>query len=107
MASYRRAIARACDVAFPPPKPLAQQQGETQQQWIERLSAEQREELKQWQKDHRWHPHQLRHNAGTRIRKEFGLEVARAVLGHRSAVVTEVYAELNSNLAASVMEKIG
>src|SRR5512135_3803341 len=24
-----------------------------------------------------WHPHQLRHNAGTYLRKEFGLEVAR------------------------------
>jgi len=54
-----------------------------------------------------WHPHQLRHNAATRLRKEFGLELARAVLGHRSPVVTEIYAELDGNLAAGVMEKIG
>jgi integrase len=31
-----------------------------------------------------WHPHQLRHNAATRLRREFGLDVARAVLGHSS-----------------------
>ncbi|MEO6811659.1 MAG: tyrosine-type recombinase/integrase [Isosphaeraceae bacterium] len=42
-----------------------------------------------------WHPHQLRHNAATRLRKEFGLDVARAVLGHRSPSVTELYAQLD------------
>jgi len=41
-----------------------------------------------------WHPHQLRHSAATMLRREFGLDVARAVLGHSSPVVTEVYAEL-------------
>ncbi len=29
-----------------------------------------------------WHPHRLRHTAATRIRREFGLEAARAILGH-------------------------
>ncbi len=28
-----------------------------------------------------WHPHQLRHSAATRLRREFGLDAARAVLG--------------------------
>lgn len=46
-----------------------------------------------------WHPNQLRHNAATRLRTEFGLDVARAVLGHSSPVVTEHYAELNSSSA--------
>lgn len=44
----------------------------------------------------RWHPNQLRHNAATRLRKEFGLDVARAVLGHSSPAVIEVYAEMDS-----------
>jgi hypothetical protein len=35
----------------------------------------------------------VRHNAATFLRKEFGLETARIILGHRSAVITEVYAE--------------
>ena len=38
-----------------------------------------------------WHPHQLRHSAATRLRKEFGLDVTPAVLGHSSAVVTRGY----------------
>jgi hypothetical protein len=35
------------------------------------------------------------------------LDVARAVLGHSSPVVTEVYAELDGAKAAEAMEKVG
>lgn len=55
----------------------------------------------------RWHPHQLRHSAATQLRKEFGLDVARAVLGHSSPAVTEVYAELDLTKAADAMQRIG
>ena len=55
----------------------------------------------------KWHPHQLRHNAGTWLRKEFGLDVARVILGHSSPVVTEVYAEVDREKALAVMEKVG
>ena len=55
----------------------------------------------------KWHPHQLRHNAATRLRREFGLDVARAVRGHSSPVVTEVYAELDQAKAAEAMARIG
>lgn len=54
-----------------------------------------------------WHPNQLRHNAATRLRKEFGLDVARAVLGHSSPAVTEVYAELDGAKASEAMERVG
>ena len=54
-----------------------------------------------------WHPHQLRHNAATRLRKEFGLDTARAVLGHSSTAVTEIYAELDRGKAADAMSKLG
>lgn len=54
-----------------------------------------------------WHPHQLRHNAATWLRREFGLEIARVILGHRSAAITEVYAELDKDKARDVMAKIG
>lgn len=53
-----------------------------------------------------WHPNQLRHNAATRLRKEFGLDVARVILGHSSPVVTEVYAEVDRDKAISVMERV-
>lgn len=54
-----------------------------------------------------WHPHQLRHTKATQIRKQFGLDAARAVLGHRSPKVTEVYAEIDVNKAAEVMTMLG
>jgi integrase len=54
-----------------------------------------------------WHPHQLRHTKATEIRREAGLDAARAVLGHRSPAITEVYAELDVGRAAEVMEKLG
>jgi len=55
----------------------------------------------------RFSPNQLRHSAGTRIRHEYDLETARAVLGHSSAVVTEIYAEMDSARAARVMADSG
>jgi integrase len=54
-----------------------------------------------------WHPHQLRHSAATFLRKEFGLETARIILGHKSAAITEVYAEKDMEKAFSVMEQVG
>jgi integrase len=54
-----------------------------------------------------WHPNQLRHNAATMLRRTFGIDVARAVLGHSSPAVTEVYAERDGTLAAEAMERVG
>jgi len=54
-----------------------------------------------------WHPHQLRHAAATELRREIGIEAARVVLGHRSPVMTEVYAEVDRNKAAAAMARIG
>ena len=87
--SYRRAVARACEKAFPAPTDLSG------------------EEIAHWQKERRWHPHQLRHNAATRIRKEFGLDAARTVLGHRSAAITDMYAEVDQTKAAEIMGRVG
>lgn len=54
-----------------------------------------------------WHPNQLRHNTATRLRKEFGMDVARVILGHSSPIVTEVYAEVDREKAIAVMERVG
>lgn len=88
-AAYAKAILYACDKAFPVP---------------EGLSATEREA---WRKQHRWAPNRLRHTAATVLRRRFGLDAARAVLGHSSPVVTEIYAELDQNQAAEVMAEIG
>jgi len=55
----------------------------------------------------RWGAHRLRHNAATYLRKEFGLDVARVILGHSSPAVTEVYAEVDREKALKVMEQVG
>lgn len=54
-----------------------------------------------------WHSHQLRHSAATLIRKEFGLEAARVILGHSGLKITEVYAEIDRDKAIEVMAQIG
>jgi hypothetical protein len=41
------------------------------------------------------------------LKREAGLDVARAVLGHRSPVITEHYATLDIATAAQVMAKLG
>jgi site-specific recombinase XerD len=134
--SYRQAIERACDRAFPHPtiapsrvQDLAvpdrerfrslQEERRTRGLSKKRrkeikaqldailLPAQRRVELEAWRKAHRWHPNQLRHNAATRLRREFGLDVARAVLGHSSPAVTAIYAEVDQAKAADAMGRIG
>jgi integrase len=105
--SYRRAIHRACDLAFPAPEPLGRRDGETATQWDERVTDEQRANLDKWQSGHRWSPNQLRHSAGTEIRKRYGLEAAQVILGHASADVTQVYAERDLAKAVEIMREVG
>jgi len=87
--SYPRAMHRPCDTAFQAP---------------DDLSAA---ELTAWQQSHRWVPNQLRHAAATEIRKQIGLQAAQVVLGHSKVDVTQMYAERDHTLAASVAAKIG
>jgi len=54
-----------------------------------------------------WTPHRLRHNAATRIRKEYGLEAAQLLLGHARVDVTQLYAEVDQNKALSIVQRIG
>jgi len=56
---------------------------------------------------HRWAPNQLRHAAGTEIRKKFGLEAAQVILGHSKADVTQIYAERDMAKAAAVIREVG
>jgi site-specific recombinase XerD len=49
----------------------------------------------------------LRHNAATNLRKEFGVELARIILGHATAFTTEIYAEADRMQAMEVIGKVG
>jgi integrase len=54
-----------------------------------------------------WHPHQLRHSVATRIRREHGLDAARALLGQQSPQVAEMYAELDLAKAVEAVKLLG
>ena len=54
-----------------------------------------------------WTPHQLRHTALTRARKEFGIEASSTFGGHKKMNVTEIYAEKNMALADKVAMRLG
>lgn len=54
-----------------------------------------------------WHANQLRHSAATSIRRDFGLDAASLILGHRSVQVTQVYAERDEARAIDVASQIG
>jgi integrase len=107
VAAYRLAIYRACDRAFLPPAPLAKREDETLREWRARLTTQDKAELRRWRKVHRWHPHQLRHNAATVLRKEYGIEVAKIILGHATLNATQVYAERDLEKAREIVSKIG
>jgi integrase len=70
--SYRSAIHRACDNAFPPPDDYR--------------------DVPAWRREHRWGTHQLRHAAGTEARHSLGLESAQAMLGQKDPQTTVRYA---------------
>jgi integrase len=73
VASYRRAIARACQEAGIPA----------------------------------WNPHGLRHTAASELRRQFGEETTRLVLGHSRLDTTRLYGEADQARAAEAMGKIG
>lgn len=101
--SYRRAIHRACELAFSMPEELRKvPKEETAEQAAARLAA-----AKAWRDTHCWSPNQLRHAAATEIRKRFGLEAAQVALGHSVADVTQIYAERDLAKAAAVMREVG
>jgi integrase len=89
--SYCRAIERGCEKTWPMPNSIT---GEVKS-------------AREWRRTHQWHPHQLRHNYATRIRKEFGVEAARILLGHRSTAVTELYAEIDRGRVQEIVSKVG
>jgi integrase len=87
--SYRRAIHRACDLA-------------------DKLAHKQQPDIATDKRMiPRWSPNQLRHAKATEIRKDFGLEAAQVVLGHRMANVTQVYADRDYAKAAAVAKVVG
>jgi integrase len=110
-ASYRRAIERACDKAFPLPERLAprrQEDGklESRAVWWARLTPADRDEVRAWRRAHRWRPNQLRHCRATELRR-YGLDVTKTILGHTKVETTQLYAEKDLAAAMELVAKIG
>ena len=54
-----------------------------------------------------WHPHQLRHNAGARFRRDYGLETAKCLLGQKTLDAAQLYAEQDVQRARQIMAQVG
>ncbi len=109
--SYRNAIYRACDRAFPLPErlgPRVKEDGkrEGRAAWWARLTTEEREEVRAWRREHRWHPNRLRHSRATELRP-FGLDVVKTILGHSKVETSQIYSEKDLRAAMELVEKIG
>lgn len=118
--SYAKAIARACDRAWRVPDDLARGKveaaksngrkylrRETKAEWRARLGPENWRRMLAWRAAHRWHPHQLRHAAGTTFRREADFEAAKILLGHKTDSMAQHYAERDERKADDVILRIG
>lgn len=95
--SYRRAVQTACAKAFPMPADIGDGLSEV-------MAAEKR---RAWRREHRFHPHQLRHAMGTEVRRQFGIEGTQAALGQRTVSAAQVYGEKSDALAQKIAASIG
>jgi integrase len=90
-ASLRRAVTRACAIAFPVPDDI-------------RCDAE---KAKEWRRAHHWHPNQLRHSAATEIERKFGIEGAQVALDHATPNITKTYVARNQAAASRIAAEVG
>lgn len=114
VASYRRAIARACERAFAMPADLREprtpkllERMKAAGQMTAEAIAARRASRKAWRRSHEWAPNRLRHTAGTKLRRDFGIDAASVILGHQSPSITLVYAEADQQKATDIMAKVG
>ncbi len=84
VAMYYHNVAKACLKANPHP---------TLKGTAWRMNPEDRAVMREHARKVSWHPHQLRHNAATYLRREVDIESARIALGHTTATMTERYAK--------------
>lgn len=88
--SYGKAIMRACDKAFPPSETI-----------------QRTDDIKAWQKLHRWSPNQLRHAFATKTTRDHDLVTTSILMGHAKADVTQIYAQQDREKAIAVTRAMG
>ena len=110
--SVDHALKRACKKAFPLPEELAPRikpngKRETAAAWKRRLTPKQIAAVRAWHQEHGWHVHQLRHSASLTFTREYGLEAARAALGHSTVDMSAMYAGQDLEAAKTVAAGVG
>lgn len=85
--SFRRAIARTCEKAFP--------------------TVGMDDAVGVSNRSHHCAPNRLRHTRAPELRSRFGIDAAAAVLGHADLKATQIYAAKDFEKAASIMTQIG
>lgn len=105
--TYGRAVRNACELAFGMPRHLRHIPSNPRGDVTATDITTRRKEATEWYRLHAWSPNQLRHLAATKIRAAYGIEAARIILGHSSAVTTEIYAEKDAATARTIMAQLG
>lgn len=107
--AYRRAIARGCEIAFAMPAELRDPHKESKAAANDTplARADRCAKRKAWRSAYVWHPHQLRHSAATRWRKEYGPDAALTLLGDRVTRMIDVYAAKDEARAREIMMQAG
>ncbi len=111
--AYRRAITRACELAFGMPEDLRSRHHI--ERAVEALAEPERsrvheEKLLQaavWRKRHCWAPNQLRHARATWLAARYGLQGAAVILGHSKLKTTQLYVEANMERARQIAAEVG
>ena len=114
-ASYGRAIARACCKAFPFPAGLSPdttrfdeaKRAEYGKKHGQEAYDRHHAQVVAWYERHRWHPHQLRHSASTKVARRFGEIASQTLLGHTTLKTTAIYTERDWSQAERVMAEVG
>jgi len=63
--------------------------------------------VKAWHKAHHIHPHQLRHTAGTRVRRQSDIDTARVILGQKTLDAAEIHADIDIAKAKEFVGRAG
>lgn len=105
--TYRKAIHHACKLTWPFPDHKTDKELAKLAAADPAALAAHRVARKAWQDQHRWNPNQIRHSAATIITRQFGIAVARDVLGHADIATTQLYLDPDLQSAIEAARKVG
>jgi len=106
-AAYRRAVQRACELAWPLPERLRRHKGEKGSAWRTRIGADGVAAVSAWRHEHLLRPHQLRHSFATRVGNRFEEQDAQRLLGHSKIATTRLYIKTHVRRGRRIIQEVG